>query len=170
MLKLHLPAVARDEVRLEEQIPVDHPAWAGVALPLSGPVALDLRARSVGDGVLVRGTVRTRIEVPCRRCLRSVTQAMEETLDLLFVPAGDNEDEDFGGEVYPLPLRGLDLDLADPIREQLILRVPEYALCSEECRGLCSQCGTDLNQATCDCVPEAGQSPWDALKKLEQKH
>jgi uncharacterized protein len=167
MLKILLPACARDEVRLEEQIPADHPDLRDAALPLSGPVTLDLRARSVGDGVLVRGTVQTQIDVPCRRCLSTVTQPVDETLDLLFVPADADEEEDLGGEVYPLPLRGMDLDLTEPIREQLILRTPEYALCSEECEGLCPQCGTDLNVATCVCVPEASPSPWDVLRKLE---
>jgi uncharacterized protein len=167
MLKLHLPAVARDEVCLEEQIPADHPGLRDAALPLSGPVGLDLRARSVGDGVLVRGAVRTQIDVPCRRCLSMVTQPVDETLDLLFVPTDTDEEEDLGGEVYPLPLRGMDLDLTEAIREQLILRTPEYALCSEECRGLCPQCGMDLNLGACDCVPESSPGPWDVLKKLE---
>lgn len=167
MLKLHLPAVARGEARLEEQVAADDPMWQDAAISLSGPVVLDLVGRSVGDGVLVRGSLRTQIDIPCRRCLTTVVQEVDETLDLLFVPADADEEEDLGGEVYPLPLRGLDLDLTEAVREQLILRAPEYALCSDECKGLCPKCGTDLNRSTCECEPESGPSPWDALKKLE---
>lgn len=167
MLKLHLPTVARDEVRLQEQIPVEHPSLQDAALPLSAPVTLDLTARSVGDGVLVRGSVRTQMDVPCRRCLNTVKQPVDETLDLLFVASEAGEEEDLGGEVYPLPVRGMELDLAEAIREQLILRTPEYALCSEDCKGLCPRCGADLNLGSCNCVPEEAPSPWDVLKKLE---
>ena len=53
------------------------------------------------------------------------------------------------------------------LREQLLLRVPAYVVCREECRGLCPQCGANLNETTCACEPEQAASPWDALKKLK---
>jgi len=45
--------------------------------------------------------------------------------------------------------------------------VPQFTLCREECRGLCPQCGTNLNDGACECVPEQASSPWDALKNVE---
>ncbi len=75
----------------------------------------------------------------------------------------DNEADN--GEVYPLPERGTEVDLTAAVREQVLLQVPQFALCSEECSGLCPQCGTDLNDGACECVPERAPSPWDALKK-----
>jgi uncharacterized protein len=59
------------------------------------------------------------------------------------------------------------LDLGPPVREQLLLFVPELALCDEACQGFCPGCGSDRNQTTCECVGEAGPNPWDALKKLQ---
>jgi uncharacterized protein len=53
------------------------------------------------------------------------------------------------------------------VREQLLLRLPDFVVCTEACRGICPQCGQDLNAATCDCVPEKAESPWDVLKNVK---
>jgi uncharacterized protein len=164
MLKLSLAAVDRGEVRIQEQVPPDHPMFEGVGVELSRPLDVDLAARFVGDDVFVRGTLRTSVRLACRRCLSPVERDVDETVDLLFADAGE---EDVDGEVYPLPLRGDELDLTGAVREQVLLDLPEFALCSEECRGLCPTCGANLNEGACECVPEAAPSPWDALKKLK---
>lgn len=167
MLKLSLSALDRsDEVRLQETIPPDHPMWEGLGAALSAPVEVDLTARDVGEGVLVRGRLRSRARLECRRCLTETERAIDQPVDLLFATL-EEEDEDAGGEVYPLPARGSDLDLSGPVREQIVLHLPQYVLCREDCRGLCPQCGADLNAGPCDCAPEQAESPWDALKKLK---
>ncbi len=167
MLKLSLLDVDRGEVSLQEQVPADDPLLRDLDARLSAPLSVDLRARSVGDGVLVRGTLRTSVESACRRCLTPVTVVVDASVDLLFEPVVGEEAEEVAGEVYPLPSRGTELDLSGPIREELVLHVPTYVLCEEDCRGLCPTCGADLNQAPCDCVPETAPSPWDALKKIK---
>jgi uncharacterized protein len=165
MLKVSLTALDRGEVHVREQVPPDDPMWEGAQLSLAAPLDVDLTARSVGDGVFLRGRLRTTVRLACRRCLTSVDREIDETVDLLFEPLGP-DDDGAEGEVYPLPARGDELDLRDAVREQVLLRAPEFALCSEECRGLCAQCGTDLNTGQCECVPEPAASPWDALKKV----
>lgn len=168
MLKVSLAAVDRGEVRVREQVPPDSPLVADTGLELTQPLEVDLTARSVGDdAVLVRGTLRTTVRLACRRCLVSVEHPVGDTVDMLFAPLAGDEEAELEGEVYPLPARGAEIDLADAVREQLLLLVPEFALCREECRGLCPQCGKDLNEGDCACVPETAPSPWDALKKLK---
>lgn len=167
MLNLSLAAVNRGEVRVRGEIPPDDPLWDGAGVALREPLRVDLGARSVGEGVFVRGTIRASLALECRRCLKSVPHLLEETVDLLYEPLGADEADDLGGEVYPLPERGDELDLGPALREQLLLRVPRFAVCSEACRGLCPQCGIDLNEASCACVPEPGADPWDALRKVK---
>lgn len=168
MLILSLTAVSRGEVEIRGEIAVDDPLWEGTGLDLREPLSVDLEARSVGKGVLVRGTVRTSLNRECRRCLKAVTLEVEEPIELLYEPLEDAEEaEALSGEVYPMPARGDELDLGPALREQFLLRVPVFVLCQEECRGLCPHCGTDRNQASCDCAPEAEPSAWDALKKLK---
>jgi uncharacterized protein len=167
MLNLSLVAVSRGEVRAQWEVPAEDAVWEGLEPSPVEPVHVEAEARSVGDeAVFVRGRVRTVVELSCRRCLQPVRQEIDEPIDLLFENLGSEEEAELAGEVYPLPT-GAELELAEPLREQLVLRLPKYALCEEACRGMCPQCGADLNETACDCVPEAGPGPWDALKKLK---
>lgn len=166
MLNVSLTALDRGEVVVREQIPADDPMWEGSGVTLAGPLDVDLTARQVGDGVFVRGRLRTTVRQACRRCLSTVEQPVDDVVDMLFDTLGEDEEE-AEGEVYPLPARGDTLDLRDAVREQLLLRAPEFVLCREECRGLCPQCGTDLNQGECECAPEKAESPWGALKNVK---
>jgi uncharacterized protein len=166
MLQVSLAALDRGDVHLREQVSPDDAMWTDADVALAAPLDVDLTARSVGEGVFVRGRIRTTVQMSCRRCLAPVESSVEDTVDLFYEPL-TAEDEDADGEVYPLPLRGDELDLRDAIREQVLLRVPEFGLCREDCRGLCPQCGTDLNTGSCDCTPHEHDSPWSALKNVK---
>jgi uncharacterized protein len=69
---------------------------------------------------------------------------------------------------YPLAPDATEVDLAPAIREELILAVPRYVLCREDCRGLCPRCGQDLNAGPCGCAP-AADPRWQALASLKGK-
>jgi len=167
MLHLSLMAVDRGDGHLREQVPPDHPMWKDTGVELTRPLDVDLTATNVGEGILVRGTLATSVRQACRRCLEPVEQELREHVDLLFAEPVEGEDDADDGEIYFLPTRGDDLDLTTAVREQVLLQVPEFTLCREECRGLCPTCGTDLNAGACECVPEQASSPWDALKNVE---
>lgn len=167
MLNLNLAAVSRGAVRVQGEIAPDDPIWEGANFVLLAPLRVDAEARSVGEGVLVRGRLQTRLEMECRRCLTAVAREVDDTVDLLYEPLSGDDEAELAGEVYPLPERGTELDLRPAVREQFLLRVPEFVECREECRGLCPHCGTDLNEGSCECVPEAAESPWEALRKLK---
>ena len=167
MLNLSLTALAREPVRLREQIPPDDPLWNDAGFRLLSPLQIDLEGRFVGEGVLVRGEVEAEIDAECRRCLTPVPIRIRDTVDLLFEPLSAEDEADLGGEIYPLPERGDTLELGEAIREQLLLRIPNFVVCSEDCRGLCPQCGAELNKTTCECVPEEAPSPWTALKNVK---
>lgn len=164
---LNLAELARGEARVEGEISPTDPLWDGSDVRLLEPLRVDLRAQSVGEGVLLRGRIRTRLDRECRRCLTPVERVVDDEVTLLFEPLGDEEEAELEGEVYPLPARGDQLDLGPPLREELIVRVPQYVVCSESCRGLCPSCGANLNETTCACEPEEKSSPWSGLRNLK---
>jgi uncharacterized protein len=164
---LSLTEVSRGETRFTGAVSPEAPLWEGSDVRLQEPLRVDLRAQTVGDGVLVRGRMRTRLTQECRRCLAPVAADVEDEVTLLFEPLREDEEEELEGEVYPLPERGDELDLGPALREELILRLPDFVLCSENCRGLCPTCGANLNETTCACVPVEEPSPWSALKNLK---
>lgn len=124
------------------------------------PVEYELKVVKVSEGALVTGKVSTRLAGACGRCLE-MTEIEVSADDIeLFVELGDEEV----------------VDITEDIRAELLLNLPANLLCSDECKGLCSICGINLNQHTCDCEPEDFDdsdaennepSPWDALDGLK---
>lgn len=83
--------------------------------------------------------------------------------------AADAEDKELGVELTDddLDLYGYDgeeIDLTPLFRDQIVLAVPFAPLCSEDCKGLCPQCGADRNLETCDCKPPVDPR-WAALQQ-----
>lgn len=167
MPNLSLTDVARGPVRIKDSIPADDPIWNEAEFSLREPLALDLEARSVGEGVYVRGRMRTRLQLSCRRCIEPLDLPVDEEVDLYYEPLEGREAEEWGGDVYPLPARATEVDLTPALYEHMVLNVPIFVVCREECKGLCAQCGGNLNETSCDCTPEEAEGPWDALKKLK---
>ncbi|MCW5211766.1 DUF177 domain-containing protein, partial [Desulfobulbus sp. TB] len=60
------------------------------------------------------------------------------------------------------------VDISDLLRQQLYLVVPEKKICFQECKGLCTQCGTDLNSKECSCADKPGNSPFAVLASLKK--
>jgi uncharacterized protein len=167
MLKVdlgHLEKLRR--LRIDEQVPAHDPLWHNSEVRLQGPLEVSLEVQQAGPDVLVRGTISGELEASCRRCLDDLQVPVREEVALLFrrgVSPFEAEDE----EVYSLPENERELDLGPAIREQLLLAVPQFVNCSEECKGLCPHCGTNLNDATCSCETTDSDNRWAALRKLK---
>src|SRR5688572_18951860 len=136
-------------------------------LAVAGPLRVRLEAQQAGHDVVVRGNLNGSVALACRRCLAPVTAPIDEDVSLVFRP-GLSRVEAEAEEVYALPARGDELDLSDAIREQVVLAVPQYGMCIEDCRGLCQHCGTNLNQEQCDCTSNAVDPRWSVLRALKK--
>jgi len=122
---------------------------------LGAPVALNVSVRKDRLNYRLVGRVQTTIELTCSRCLEGFPLVVDEAFDVLFLPhtepgtAGERavEDDDVSTAYYSDNV----IDLGQLVQEQCYLVVPMKPLCSEACRGLCPECGINLNAASCDC-------------------
>lgn len=164
-LFIELSRLAEGPVTRSEQFSADAHPWMDAGLEFSGPPRIEFTARSTtAGGVQVDGRVEATIRLSCRRCL--VEQAVSFSVPLSFImePGVEPGAEDDG--VFPLHAAGDAVSLAPIVREELLLAVPEFHLCRADCRGLCPQCGTDLNVAACECRTTETDPRWEALRKL----
>jgi uncharacterized protein len=143
------------------------------------PVRLAFTIYKDKDRFRLAGTVATSLELRCSRCLEPFPLPVNAPFDLRYLPDGtglpDREDEDGAvrdDDVSATFYRDETIDLGALMREQFYLALPMKPLCREDCKGLCAQCGTNLNTDTCDC-----QIGWEdprlaGLKALitERKH
>lgn len=139
-------------------------------LRLVEPVEVKGRVRRRDGEVELRGRLATRVAIPCGRCLKSVELPIEVEFSERFAPAVAWKDEE-QHELQPEDLDlavfdGEGLELDDLVREEVILAIPGQVLCQEQCRGLCPDCGTDLNTSSCDCAAKQIDSRWEKLKDV----
>jgi uncharacterized protein len=137
------------------------------------PVELVFDLHKDQEKVRIVGTVKTALELDCSRCLEGFAVPVDTAFDLLYVPASavpdtgekEIEEDDLDTAYYR---EGI-IDLADVVREQLYLALPMKPLCQEACRGLCPECGTNLNFGTCNCAPAWEDPRLAPLKALARK-
>lgn len=167
MLKVDLGHLQRKRrVEIAEDLPPDDPLWEGTDLELRGPLEVRAQVQSVGDDVLVRGTLSGTVGMECRRCLVSVAVEVDVPVSMLFRPDLDPVEAE-AEEVYTYSGKERELDLTAAVREQVLLAVPKYAVCRNACRGLCPRCGANLNEMECRCEVEETDERWAALRKLK---
>jgi uncharacterized protein len=120
-------------------------------------------------GILVRASLKGMSHGQCARCLAEVDYPLDLGFEEEFLPVVDV----LTGAPIPLPEESdnftigpdLVLDLHESVRQYAIMAQPLAPLCRPDCRGLCPQCGGDLNAGECRC-PAPMDSRWAALKAL----
>jgi len=150
-----------------------------------GPASLELdveltKAEASASVILVRGSLRAHLEVPCSRCLGpAIIEAGDEELQLTFFPEAPRvaDEELSSDDLDTFSYDGEEVDLEPVLREFVILSIPMAPVCSEDCKGICGGCGAELNREPCRCAkPEAVSeaepraTPWgEALRRLKKQ-
>ena len=138
-----------------EELPIDaaldfsDDARSG-AVPFTTPVQLLGAITNRAGIVSLDATASFRIAFDCDRCARRTEKNMQVSMrhTLLRELSNDKDWEDY------IVVPDLQLDLAQLAREDIILALPSKLLCKEDCKGLCPQCGANLNDAPCQCKKE----------------
>ena len=152
---------ASDRVRID-------PSLGGLRVPLawvpeSEPLRAELLLEALVDGIHVTGVLAGEVTLECRRCLREVVQPMALELNDVFLYPGEADDD---GEVYRV--EGETIDLEPLIRDAVMLAMPLNPLCREDCKGLCTTCGADLNEVDCGHSQEPVDVRWTGLEQLRR--
>lgn len=152
---------------------------AELAAAFGAPLALDVRAHTMGEDLYLEGEVRGGLELTCARCATRYREPVRESFRLVLEPAGSRVPADPEGaesldrdgvylsdELEHGWFRGSEIHLDRFVKELVALGVPVQPLCREDCRGLCPRCGADRNLERCGCVEEIRHSPFAALRAL----
>jgi uncharacterized protein len=132
----------------------------------TGNIRVEL-SRDREDNVFARGDIKALFNVPCALCLQPSLVKISAPLKMTFVAAG----EDDAGSDDPLDdlevshHDGIEVDLGEIVREQLILGVPMSPRCREDCKGLCATCGQNKNERDCGHTPPVLEDPRLAVLK-----
>lgn len=165
-----LTRLPEDGLKFEHQYAADELDLSNHELDLPQPPFIKGRVTNLGQEMRVKGNLTATLAATCDRCLETVILPLATDFDLYYLPA--DYDANKTGETELLE-RDLDfsyyenerIDVDELVMEQLELSLPTRILCSEACKGLCQQCGTNLNFESCNCQPPVDPR-WQALADL----
>jgi len=125
------------------------------------------------EDIRLIGRVEAQLEFSCARCLEPVGHKVDKSFDVIFRPQGVDRRADevsiSEAETEIGYYQGDGMLLEDALREQVLLATPVRALCREDCKGLCPQCGRNLNLEQCHCEQQVSDPRWNALSDIKKK-
>jgi len=124
------------------------------------------------DRLRVRGEVKTELSAACSRCLSGFSRPVERYFDLVYAPDPQVD----GGDDINLKYDDLEIgfyrddriDLRSVILEPILIDVPMKMVCDPDCKGLCAQCGINLNTSSCTCEPTT-DTRWQELAEFKKR-
>lgn len=143
---------------------------------------LNARFQKVSGAVLLSAQFRPRLLGSCARCLTDVTVDLPVTFTLNLIPERVATPDEFAGEDDEHSARagsfnleeadeeifdGHTIDLDPILCEQVLLALPMHVVCRDDCKGLCSLCGQNLNEGCCSCDRKIPDPRWNALKHIK---
>lgn len=134
---------------------------------LASPVRLSLDINRSGDEIFVAGRATVSVVFECARCLEDYASTVDSPVNLVVMVGEDTAGSGDEEGLLRVPAGAKSVDLTEEIRSELLVRLPVKPLCKEDCKGLCPECGTNLNVARCACKGGDSVSRWEALKRFK---
>lgn len=166
-MKVIVSQIPLEGIELERDLKVE--IEEGRMASVSAKLRLDL----VAGRLVARGIMSARARLECGRCLKEYDTELDLRFELPFKPEAEVDEPGFrgereltGDELLAATYADDELDVDEMLREQLILGIPMRRVCSEGCKGICPDCGADLNNEECGCPKRAADPRFQALEKL----
>lgn len=149
---IEIDQIPEEGLRLEGDEPAEMLGLSeGDDFCASGPVHYKLFVQLVSGGLLVRGDLSAEVETHCARCSQIFSTRVGDSSFLRDYSEVREADK---------------VDITEDMREDILLNLPHFPLCSETCKGLCVHCGKNLNDGPCGCSNQEGGGAWEALDSL----
>ena len=145
---------------------------AELGLPSEFLDGVDIKAtlEKTSRQLFLRASVAATAEVQCDRCVTLMRRPLGSGYQMYYVWEESEAERIDPSEVHVMSPGQTVVDLADDVRQTVLLAFPLKNLCREDCRGLCPQCGRNLNEGACDCKETRLDGRWDKLKELQNNN
>ncbi len=128
-------------------------------------ILCELSVKIVQFGFQISGELKVTPAYECVRCLESSSDQLTLPFKLWLTATKEKTAED--QDLIYFPDSQDHFEMNEPIADIISLAEPINPVCNKQCKGLCPNCGTNLNQASCDCILDEQNNPWDALKNFK---
>ncbi|RKP55410.1 DUF177 domain-containing protein [Cohnella endophytica] len=120
------------------------------------PVEYDLVAQAANDRILVSGQLSCDVRMQCSRCLDQIEENVRVPFEEQFRIIDEDEEAEaqMSEDDDAVPVSEERIDLVPFLAEEFVVQLPYAPLCKEDCKGLCPECGSNLNEQSCGCNTE----------------
>ena len=170
---LDINELAIHNVRIHKSYAPDAIDFHTTEFKLGEPLVVRAVAELLDGQIRIKGTLQTRIELVCARCLDEISEGISRDFDLFYRPAKElteeeavrlkDEDTEVGF------FQGEGMFLCDILAEQMLLILPMKVICRSDCRGLCPHCGANMNSEECRCEVHSMDPRLAPLARLKQE-
>ena len=170
---LDINELAIHKIRIHKSYALDAIDFHTTEFKLVEPLVVRAVAELLDGQIRIKGTLQTRIELVCARCLDEISEEISREFDLFYRPAKEltqeeavrlkDEDTEVGF------FQGEGMFLSDILAEQMLLILPMKVICRSDCRGLCPHCGANMNSEPCHCEARSMDPRLAPLARLKQE-
>lgn len=164
MLTINVATLGEGQSKFEADVPVEDIDLAD-SNEFNNPIHVLHDINKVGDEIFIKSSLSTKVDLICDVCLDDFATDVNEQVDIILTKDTDlveREEED----VYLYSDAAPKIDITDSVRQTLLLAIPFKKVCREDCKGLCPQCGVNLNHEQCSCTHERIDPRWSGLKNI----
>jgi uncharacterized protein len=175
-LKIRVDEIKDEEIRLVAEEPLNnYPALLELSsareCEFLSPINVELVVFREFDHIRVNGRVETTVRLSCSRCLAEFDANVKSLFTLFYNKTSglplEEEQELTETDLDSASYEGDYIDFTAEISEQVLMEIPFKPLCKEDCSGLCSNCGADLNTVDCGCSHTETNLKFAALKNFK---
>lgn len=174
-LKVRIADLKDKALHMEAEEPVnDYPdllAMTGTGeCEFLSPLRLDFTVAREFDHIRASGKVETAVRVSCARCLTEFDIEISSSFTIFYTKSAEPLDEEVelaAEDLISKSYQGEEIDFSTEVAEQVIMEIPFKPLCRDDCKGLCSSCGANLNDTACGCATSEGSFKFNALKGIK---
>lgn len=151
-----------EKIIVNGDVVLDDTEFLGERFVFTGPVHVEGSLINNGKALEFHAHARGEMNVHCARCGRELTVPLEFPIDEVLT----QDDGTMSAQEDVVMFTGTDIDIRDIAVNHFLMNVQGKYLCKEDCRGLCSKCGKDLNDGPCGCADDEIDPRWAALAEI----
>lgn len=153
-----------EKIDIDSDVNLQNADFLGEEYVFSKPVRVRGAITNNGQALELKAVASGEMTTHCARCCKELTLAVEFPVEEVMT----QEDGEVSADEDIVVFSGNEIDIDDIILNNFLMNVQGKYLCKEDCKGLCSMCGKDLNEGECSCE-EPIDPRWASLADIMKK-
>ena len=140
----------------------------GLSEPFYDNFTVDVELNKFQNQIILDSEISLKAKFECDRCSNEYSTNLKTKYRMVYL-FGQEPDDNDSIDISYLPLEADKIDITKDVRDYVLLAIPMKKLCKEDCKGLCANCGKNLNEGDCNCSKDVIDPRWLPLQELKNK-